>query len=613
MTDTGSRPAAGVIHGRIDYKWIALSNTTLGVLMATINASIVLIALPAIFTGIHINPLTPGNTSFLLWILMGYMVVTSTLLVTCGRISDMFGRVKMYNLGFVIFSAGSVLLFLTPSSGTAGALELIGFRLIQAMGGAFIFANSAAILTDAFPPEQRGFGLGINQVAAIAGSVIGLILGGVLAALNWRLVFLVSVPFGIGGTIWAYVALRETATIRAHQKLDIWGNNTFAGGLTIFLIGLTYGLMPYGSSSMGWTNPWVVAALAGGIVLLVLFAVIEVRTSDPMFRLELFKIRAFAAGNVSGFLASVARGGLQFMLIIWLQGIWLPIHGYSFADTPLWAGIYMLPMMIGFLVAGPLSGYLSDRYGARPFSTGGMVLAAVTFLGLTFLPADFTYLPFAILLFLNGAGMGLFSSPNTSSIMSAVPPEHRGAASGMRATLQNSGMLLSMAVFFTIVIVGLSHRLPTSLYGGLTHAGLPSAAARGISHLPPTAALFATFLGYNPMSHLLAPGIVAHLSAATRAHLFGHGFFPHLIAPPFMDGLRDAFYVSAGMAVVAAIASLLRGRQYFHEDTLVENVPQAVPTVAPTTMAGVPGRRSAAPHGEAHGAHPVAMNNARAE
>lgn len=552
-------------HDRIDYKWIALSNTTLGVLMATINSSIVLISLPAIFTGIHINPLTLGNTSYLLWILMGYMVVTSTLLVTCGRISDMLGRVKMYNLGFAIFSIGSVLLFLTPSTGSAGALELIAFRLVQAVGAAFLFANSAAILTDAFPPRQRGFGLGINQVAAIAGSVAGLILGGILATINWRLVFLVSVPFGIGGTIWAYLMLRETAAIRKHQKLDLWGNVTFAGGLTILLVGVTYGLQPYGSNAMGWTNPWVIAAIVGGIVLLATFAVIEVHSSDPMFRLELFKIRAFSAGNISGLLASIARGGLQFMLIIWLQGIWLPIHGYSFSQTPLWAGIYMLPMMLGFLVAGPLSGYLSDRFGARPFATGGMIVAGLTFLGLTFLPANFSYAPFAILLLLNGVGMGLFSSPNTSSIMSSVPPEHRGVSSGMRATLQNSGMLISLAAFFTIVIVGLAGSLPTSLYSGLTHAGLPAGPAHGIAHLPPTAALFAAFLGYNPMAHLLPASVLSHLPIATRHHLLGHAFFPNLIAPPFMNGLRDAFFVSAGMSFIAAIASLLRGTQYFHE------------------------------------------------
>lgn len=585
MTAVQKREPEEAARPAVSYKWIALSNTTLGVLMASLNSSIVLIALPTIFNGIHINPLTPDNTGFLLWILMGYMVVTSTLLVTVGRISDMLGRVKMYNLGFAIFTVGSVILFFTPSTGTAGALEIIGFRLIQALGAAFLFANSAAILTDAFPPTQRGLGLGINQIAAIAGSVGGLILGGVLAAVNWRLVFLVSVPFGLIGTVWAYLMLQETAAIRQHQKLDIWGNVTFAVGLTALLIGVTYGLLPYGHSSMGWTNPGVIAALVGGTALLAIFAVIEMRVPDPMFRLQLFAIRAFAAGNISGWLASIARGGLQFMLIIWLQGIWLPIHGYSFSQTPLWAGIYMLPMMLGFLLAGPASGWLSDRYGARPFSTGGMVVAALSFIALTFLPANFQYPPFALLLFANGIGMGLFSSPNTSSIMSSVPPEHRGVASGMRATLQNSGMLISMAFFFTIVIVGLSHHLPTALYRGLTAAGLPAAPAQSIAHLPPTAALFSAFLGYNPMAHLLPPAVLTHLSAAARARLLGHSFFPFLIAPPFMEGLRDAFYVSAAMSVVAAVASLLRGKQFIH-DVHVPSAP--VPPVFGANAAGNP-------------------------
>src|SRR5579875_2496632 len=531
--------------GRVAYKWIALSNTTLGVLMASLNSSIVLIALPTIFNGIKINPLTPSNTSFLLWILMGYMVVTSTLLVTVGRISDMLGRVRMYTLGFAVFTVGSILLFLTPGTGTTGGYEIIAFRIIQAIGGSFLFANSAAILTDAFPANERGLGLGINQIAAIGGSVLGLILGGVLAAINWRLVFLVSVPFGIIGTVWAYAMLRETAAIRRHQRLDIWGNITFAAGLTILLIGLTYGLLPYGSNTMGWTNPWVIAALAGGVILLTIFAFIEVRTPDPMFRLELFKIRPFAAGNISALLGATARGGLQFMLIIWLQGIWLPIHGYSFAETPLWAGIYMLPMMVGFLVAGPLSGYLSDRYGARPFSTGGMIVAAISFILLEQLPVNFSYVWFALLLLTMGIGMGLFSSPNTSSVMSSVPPEQRGVSSGMLATVQNAGMLMSMAVFFTIVIVGLSTSLPHTLTHGLTAAGLPTATANGIGHLPPTAALFSAFLGYNPMAHLVPASVLAHLSPAARAHLLSRGFFPTLIASPFMDGLRLAFYVSA--------------------------------------------------------------------
>ncbi|GAC1510826.1 MAG: MFS transporter [Chloroflexota bacterium] len=561
---------------RIDYKWIALSNTTLGILMATLNSSIVLIALPAIFVGIGINPLTPGNTGFLLWILMGYMVVTSTLLVTAGRISDMLGRVKMYNLGFAIFTVGALLLFLTPNTGSTGALEIVGFRIIQAIGGAFLFANSAAILTDAFPPRQRGLGLGVNQIAAVGGSVLGLVLGGVLAAINWRLVFLINVPFGLFGTVWAYLMLRETATIKKHQRLDVWGNITFAAGLTILLVGITYGLQPYGGQPMGWTNPWVLASLVGGVALLVAFAVIEMRVDDPLFRLDLFKIRPFAAGNISAFLGSMARGGLQFMLIIWLQGIWLPIHGYSFADTPLWAGIYMLPMMLGFLIAGPVSGFLSDHVGARPFTTGGMLLATVSFVLLTLLPANFNYMPFALLLLVNGMGMGLFSSPNTSSVMSSVPAENRGVSSGMLATLQNAGMLLSMAFFFTIVIVVLSGSLPSTLSSGLVQAGLPAAFASAIAHLPPTAALFSAFLGYNPMAHLVPAHVLAQLPAATRAHLVGRTFFPGLIAPPFMNGLRAAFYVSAGLSLIAAIASLFRGSKYIH-GVAAQQAPEAVP------------------------------------
>ncbi|HEV3309683.1 MAG TPA: MFS transporter [Chloroflexota bacterium] len=546
------------------YKWVALSNTTLGMLMATINASIVLIALPAIFNGLKINPLTPGNTSFLLWVLMGYMVVTSTLLVTVGRISDMLGRVKMYRAGFGVFALGSILLFLTPSLGTAGGIEIIAFRVVQAIGGSFIFANSSAILTDAFPANERGFALGLNQVSAVAGSVAGLILGGVLAAVDWRLVFLVSVPFGVIGTVWAYLALHETASIKAHQKLDIWGNCTFGVGLTILLVGLTYGILPYGGNTMGWTNPWVLASITGGVMLLIAFAVIETRVADPMFNLDLFKIRAFTAGNVAAWLGSTARGGLQFMLIIWLQGIWLPIHGYAFSQTPLWAGIYMLPMMVGFLLAGPISGYLSDRFDPRIFSTGGMLVTTVAFLFLARLPANFDYLPFGVLLLTIGIGMGLFASPNTSSVMSAVPAENRGVASGMLATLQNSGMLFSMAIFFTVLIVGLSAHLSTALVAGLLHAGLPAASAHAVGSLPPTAALFSSFLGYNPMAHLIPGSVLGHLSVAARAHLLSRGFFPSLIAPPFMSGLTYAFEISAGMAFVAAIASVLRGRRFIH-------------------------------------------------
>ena len=548
------------------YKWIALSNTTLGVLMASIDASIVLISLPAIFNGIHINPLAPGETNYFLWILLGYMVVTTTLLVTFGRISDIFGRVRMYNLGFLVFTIGSILLWLTPGTGNTGALELIIFRLIQGLGSGFLFANSTAIITDAFPVNQRGLAMGINQIAAILGSVIGLILGGILAYFDWRLVFLVSVPVGIVGTIWAYLMLREVATIRGNQKIDWAGNITFAIGTTILLLAITYGIEPYGNSPTGWSNPLVIGGLIGGVVLLAAFIWIERHVKDPMFQLNLFRIRMFAAGNASSFLASIARGGLQFMLVIWLQGIWLPLHGYNYAVTPLWAGICLLPLLVGFVLMGPISGWLSDRFGARVFSTTGMAIQVVCFLLLTLLPADFNYVMFAALLFFLGVGQGMFAAPNTTSVMNSVPADQRGAASGMRATFQNGASLVSIGIFFSIITAGLAATLPTALFSGLSQASVPATAAHHIASLPPTAALFAAFLGYNPMATLLPASILHALPAVNQATLLGKSFFPNLIAPPFMVGLHGVFYLSAGLCLIAAIASLLRGKRFIAED-----------------------------------------------
>ncbi|MDB5075592.1 MAG: transporter, partial [Chloroflexi bacterium] len=508
-------------HRSDRYKWTVLGNTTIGTLVATINGSILLISLPAIFRGININPLEPGKSGYLLWILLGYLVVTATLLVTFGRISDMVGRVKLYNLGFAIFTAASFLLVFTPGSGDQAAMEILIFRLVQGIGGAFLFANGTALLTDAFPTEQRGFALGISQVAAVLGSLGGLLLGGWLSTIDWRLVFLVSVPFGLVGTIWGYRGLHETATIRRGQRLDVPGNVTFALGLTALLVGLTYGIEPYGGSSMGWSNPLVIGGLVGGAILLILFGYIETRVPDPLFRLELFKIRSFSAGNISGFLSSLARGGLQFMLIIWLQGIWLPLHGYSFADTPLWAGIYTMPLLLGFIVTGPVSGWLSDRFGARTFATGGMLITAAGFVLLTFLPGDFNqWLFFALLLFM-GIGMGLFAAPNTTSIMNAVPAEARGVASGMRGTFQNAGQMASIAFFFSVLTAGLASSLPGVMYSGLTANGLPQGLSHQIAALPPIGVLFAAFLGYNPMQSLVPPATAHTLSAHTQATIFG--------------------------------------------------------------------------------------------
>jgi MFS family permease len=543
------------------YKWTALSNTTAAVFMATLDGSIVLIALPAIFRGIHLDPLSPGNIGYLLWMIMGYRLIQSVLVVTVGRFGDMYGRVRIYNAGFLVFTVASILLSFDPYTGRHGALWLIGWRVLQALGGSMLTANSAAILTDAFPAEQRGFALGINQVAALSGQFIGLVAGGLLAAWDWRAIFWVNVPVGLYGTIWAYRSLRDNGE-RHPGRIDWWGNLTFALGLGAILVGVTYGIQPYGGHTMGWTNPVVLGELIGGAVLLIAFVLIESRIAAPMIALGLFRIRAFTAGNVASFATSIARGGLQFVLIIWLQGIWLPLHGYDYESTPLWAGIFLLPMTVGFLVAGPVSGLLSDRFGSRGLATGGVLLFGAAFVGLLVLPVDFPYWAFAALITVSGVGSGMFSSPNSSSIMGSVPARERGAASGMRATFQNSGTALSISVFFSLMIAGLANTLPKTLLSGLTAQGVPLAQATSIAHLPPVSTVFAAMLGYNPVQNLLAPtGLLHTLPAKNVATLTGKEFFPTLISGPFHHGLMIVFTAAALMAVCGAAVSWMRGKK----------------------------------------------------
>jgi MFS family permease len=488
----------------------------------------------------------------------------------------------MYTLGFAVFGLGALALPFDPLTGPSGALWLIGFRVVQAVGGAMLMANSPAILTDAFPADQRGMAMGINQVAGISGQFIGLILGGVLAAVDWRLVFIVSVPIGIGGTIWSYFSLREVGA-RTPARIDWLGNVLFGLGLIGILVGITYGLIPYGGHSMGWTNPTVLTGLIGGVVLLIAFCFTEVRVAAPMFDMRLMRIRAFAAGNTATLLGAIARGGLQFMLILWLQGIWLVLHGYSFKDTPLWSGIYLLPLTCGFVISGPLSGWLSDKHGARAFASGGLLLSAAAFGGLLLVPTDFRYPAFAALIFVAGAGMGLFSAPNAAAIMNSVPARQRGAASGMLATFQNSGFVLSIGIFFSLMIAGLSSTLPTALTNGLTAHGVPHAVAHQIGQAPPVASLFAAFLGYNPVNQLLAPtGVLAHLPAAQVSVLTGKQFFPQLISGPFHHGLVIVFSMAMGVLVIAAGASLLRGGRYVHDEQTVPAAPGAAPATAGT-------------------------------
>ncbi len=553
------------------YKWVALANTTASMFMATLDGSIVIIAMPAIFRGIHLDPLAPGNIFYLLWMIMGYRLVQAVLVVTLGRLGDMYGRVRIYNSGFVVFTASSVMLSFDPFYGGHGALWLIGWRLVQATGGAMLMANSAAILTDAFPADQRGLALGTNQIASLAGQFIGLVAGGLLAAWDWRAVFWVNVPVGIYGTLWAYWKLREKGE-RHPGRIDWWGNVTFAIGLGAVLIAITIGIQPYEHHTMGWANPVVFGMLIGGVALLAAFVLIESRVAEPMFQLSLFRIRAFTAGSIAGLVVAIARGGLQFMLIIWLQGIWLPLHGYNFSQTPLWAGIFLLPLTAGFLASGPTSGIMSDKFGSRGIATAGMAVFGASFVGLLLLPIDFPYWAFAVLIAVNGIGSGMFASPNSSSIMGSVPARHRGAASGMRSTFQNSGTALSIGVFFSLMIIGLSSSLPQTLTRGLTRHGVPPGVAHHIATLPPVSSLFAAILGVNPVQHLLASaGVLSRLPAAAQQILTGRQFFPSLIAGPVHDGLTVVFGVAAGLAVIAGLASLLRGGRYVHPEAATES------------------------------------------
>jgi MFS family permease len=550
----------------LPYKWIALSAATLGIVMASVNASIVIISMPAIFRGIGLNPLEPGNVSYLLWLLMGYLLVAAVLVVTLGRLGDIYGRVRIFTTGFAVFTIASVALGLDPFTGSRGAMWLVAWRVVQGVGGAMLSATSVAIITDSFPAGQRGTAIGIAQVAALAGSFLGLVAGGVLAEVDWRLVFWFNVPFGVLGTYWAVRSLREIG-VRTPARIDWAGNVTFGFGLTMLLAAITYGIQPYGGHDMGWTNPKVLAGLIGGGALMVVFVFVERRVDSPMVDLNLFRVRIFWTSQTANFLSAVARGGLQFMLIIWLQGIWLPLHGYNFEQTPLWAGIYLLPLTAGFLIAGPLAGRLSDRYGARAFSTTGLLVMAGSFAGLLLLPTNFSFPVFAILVGLNGIGSGLFGAPNLTAIMNSVRPGQRGSAGGINSTLQNSGMVLSIGVFFSLMIVGLSAKLPTAMATGLQAHGVPAGTAHQVASAPPVGSLFAAFLGFNPMKTLLGPtGALDHLSHAQATSITGTQFFPHLVEGAFHNGLIIVFGLAIVMSLVGAVASFVRGGRYIHDE-----------------------------------------------
>jgi MFS family permease len=561
--------------GHDTYKWVALSNMTLGMLAATINSSILLISLPAVFRGIGLRALDPGNINYLLWAIIGYMIATAVLVVSFGRLGDQYGRARMYSLGFAIFTVAALALGLLPGRGDFAATYLITVRIIQGIGGALIMANSTAILTDAFPAKERGFALGINVVAAIGGQFLGLVIGGLLADTSWRLVFWVNVPIGLIGTIWAWLKLKDGPLSGVRHRLDWGGNLTFGLGIVFILSAITYGIQPYGAAVMAWTSPRVISLFALGLLSFAAFLIIERTVERPMLDFRLLRIPALAFGNIANLTSSIGRGGLQFMLIIWLQGIWLPLHGYSFEDTPLWSAVFMLPLTIGFLLAGPLSGYFSDRLGGLPFALGGMGLGAASFIALMLLPADFSYTVFALLLFANGLGSGLFAAPNMTQIMNSVPAPERGQASGLRATTTNVGSVMSIGVFFSLMLAGLAASLPRSMEAGLLAQHVPPSVAHQVAMTPPVASLFAAFLGYNPMGQLIPAAVLHALPPGNAATLTGKVFFPALMSGPFKHGLAFAFSFSALLYVLAGLASWRGGMRVAQE---VEVMPRAAPS-----------------------------------
>ncbi|MGC8608394.1 MAG: MFS transporter [Thermoplasmata archaeon] len=543
----------------VQYKWIALSNTTLGQLMATINTSIIIVALPPIFRNIDLNPLSPVSFPYLLWSIISYMIVISSLLVTVGKLSDIFGRVRLYNLGFAIFTLGSILLFILPGHGVSAALELIIFRMVQAIGGSFLMANSLAIITDNFPEKERGFAVSINSLASVAGVSIGIVVGGIVSVIYWRYVFLISVPIGIFGTAWSYIMLKDNSKKKT-ESLDLPGNFFFVISLVLLLLGSTYGITPYRKSPMGWANPFVIAAFIGGMVAMIIFIFIEKHAKNPMFRLDFFKIRSFSIGNFTGFVSAMGMMGLMYMLTVLLQGVWLPLHGIPFYMTPFWAGVYMLPATVSMAIFGIVGGKLSGRRSIKILTTMGLLISSVSFVLLATLPYNFYYIYLALYLIIFGMGYGLFNSPNIANVMSSVPSENRGVAAGMLNTMRNVGYGASMAVFFSILIYGLSIYLPGNMQSSLSVAGAGGILSY-LTSMPPTVALFSAFLGIDPIPSILSTipaNVVDKIPSSALRIITGSKWFSSVLAPALGNSFAMVFYIVAGITFASAVISLFR-------------------------------------------------------
>ncbi len=469
----------------MQYKWKVLSNTTVATLMAAIDTNIVLISLPTI------GRVLPGTTATtLLWILLGYSLLTAVVLLNFGRLSDMFGRVRLYILGFAIFTLGSLLCGFSQTG-----LELVLFRLVQAIGAGFLFSNSAAIITDAFPPNERGRALGINQVSIVVGAVAGLILGGIITStIGWRWIFFVNVPIGVLATLRARADLHELVKPAEKPHIDYLGNLCFAFGLTLILLGVTLGALEDVSAAEAF------GMVVLGVALLGAFVYVESREAAPMLDLSLFRNREFSGSAVSMLLNALARGAFTFVLVFYLQG---PPRFLS----PFTAGLFLIPVSASLATFGPISGWLSDRYGPRWFLVSGLVVSAAGFLWLSTISANESFVALAPPLILVGSGMGLFASPNRAAMMSAVPPGRRGVASGIGTTFLNAGSTVSLGI--TLIV---------------------------LAQVLPHAAILAIFLG-SP-SQVIGPGV----------------------ASGFLEAIHIIFLASAVLILSALVPSILRSR-----------------------------------------------------
>jgi len=439
------------------YEWVALSVTTVGALLASVQSSALLIALPDILTALQASFLT------IMWVLLSYLLITTALVPVVGRLADIWGRKKLYNAGFAVFTLGSLLAGLSQPAFHAG--DMVIARVVQGIGAALLLTNSTAIVTDAFRHGRIGLGLGVNQIAGAAGFLLGPVLGGLLTAISWRWVYLANVPLGVFGTIWGIWRLREPiAAARTQQSFDWPGSISFTLGLGCFLLGLSMIAFPL----LGL--PVIYALLVVGVVGLIAFVAVEGRMQQPMLDLKLFRGRQFAFASGTSALNGLARGAVLFVLIFFLQG--------PYGKDPLTAGLMMAPFGAAFMFVGPLSGFLSDRLGARGLATIGLAISALALLAMSTVNAEMPYWELALFMILMGGGSGLFNAPNTNALMSAVEPRQRGSAAGVNTMVMNTGQMLSIAIVFPLVL----SRIPEDvmfkvfLYGG-GMSGTPEALA----------------------------------------------------------------------------------------------------------------------------------------